>query len=63
MPVLLFNRERETCDALRRTDNLGSFELPRRSSHGIDCVGTSNTNREHSEATGVWRMRIYGQMR
>jgi hypothetical protein len=40
------------------TDDLGGFQLPWDVGHDVDSVGTSDTTSDHTEATGVWRMRV-----
>lgn len=40
------------------TDDLGTLELPWNTSHDIDGVGTTDTTSNHTQTTGVRRVRV-----
>jgi hypothetical protein len=40
------------------TNDLRSLQLPRKTSHDINSVGTTNTNSGHTETTGIGSVRV-----
>src|SRR5210317_1300298 len=40
------------------TNDLRPANIPREAGHHIDCIGTTNADRDHPKAASIWRMRI-----
>jgi hypothetical protein len=40
------------------SDNLGALQLPRKTGHDIDGIGSTDTTSDHTETTGVRGVRI-----
>jgi hypothetical protein len=42
-------------------DDLRRLELPRRASHGVDCIRPANADSEHAQTSSIGRVRVYSR--